>query len=113
MSWTAHLVENDETVEVKRHSEGGVLQVGGSTRAELSVTYNYSHHLAEGLGMHFPELDGLSASEVVGLLQEGIDLLGTKRAEDYWESTPGNAGAALATMADWSRQHPGAVWRIA
>jgi hypothetical protein len=33
-------------------------------------------------------------------------------SDDYWEATPGNAGATLATLRDWAVAHPEATWSV-
>lgn len=41
MSWDIYLDQDGGTVEVERHEEGGTFALGGTTRAELNITYNY------------------------------------------------------------------------
>ena len=78
----------------------------GTTSAELNVTYNYSKHFS------FRFLHGRTAKEVVILLEYLVDKLGTERAEDYWEATPGNAGYAINILLSWAKQHPEATFVV-
>lgn len=42
MSWDICLNDEDgQPVEVEQHEEGGTFALGGTTRAELNITYNY------------------------------------------------------------------------
>jgi len=97
---------------VESHSEGGTYVYGGIDRAELNITYNHSAHLEEGLGYHFDKLSGKRAKDTIPALEKAVERLGTERTENYWESTPGNAGYALSILLKWARQHPDGIWRI-
>jgi hypothetical protein len=102
------------TVDVERQSEGGTYVIGGSTDAELNITYNYSKHYYRTLDEK-EGLDWLSekfARDCVGRLEKAIKELGTERSTDYWSPTPGNAGYALSILLDWANQHPNAVFRV-
>jgi len=116
MSWDVCL-RNPDTgalLEVSPHEEGGTYQVGGCPQADLNITYNYSQHYYrhlykdEGLkGLH-----GLTAVSTVERLEAAIEVLGTERSTDYWESTPGNAGYAMSILLGWARQYPHGVWEV-
>jgi len=114
-----------EPLTVRRHyGEGGTYafstesQFGGreygSTKAELNVTWNYSKfyyaYLDKEEGLKW--LDGKKAKEVIPRLKEAVHILGTKRSFDYWDSTNGNAGFALAILLDWAQQHPNGVFEV-
>jgi hypothetical protein len=84
-----------------RHTRrGGTYEMGGSTRAWLNVTYNYSkfyyEHIDPEKGIRL--LYGMKGSEAAPILKSAIEKLGTERDEDYWAETPGNAGAALQDL---------------
>jgi hypothetical protein len=120
MSWWVYLEDRPERpVHVDPHAEGGTYAVGGIPRAELNVTYNYGVRyrealpsMAEGANILGRMLDGKRAEDTLSMLDRVIDALGVERSEDYWDPTPGNAGAALAVLRDWARQHPGARWSV-
>ena len=103
-----------QTLPVEKHSEGGTYVVGGSSEAELNVTYNYSQHYYTALngddGLRW--LDGKVAKDVVGDLQTAVASLGMERSEDYWEATPGNAGYALSILHRWALEHPDGVFEV-
>lgn len=88
------------------HEEGGTYAVGGTGRAELNVTYNYSRHF------NFRGLDGRVASETMPEMKAAIKKLGTKRDADYWASTPGNAGRAIKLLLSFAKLHPQGVWQV-
>jgi hypothetical protein len=119
MSWWVYLEDDGETVSVARHAEGGTYAIGGIKRAELNVTYNYGQHFRDawpepvvGSGALDQMLHGKRAGDTLPLLAQAVETLGTVPAEDYWMAHPGNAGAALATLRDWAREHPDATWSV-
>jgi hypothetical protein len=108
-------------VIVEPFEDGGTYVVGGTCEAELNVTYNYGGEFRRawaddpnpsGSGVLVRMLDGKRAGDVIEILEHGAEVLGTDRALDYWEPTPGNAGAVLARLASWARQHPDAVFKV-
>jgi hypothetical protein len=106
MSYWIYLEDENGPVEVERHAEGGTYALGGVERAEVNVTYNYAKHFP------FRTLNGKQARETLPALEAAINELGTERSNDYWEPTPGNAGAAVALLRDWAKQYPEAVWNV-
>lgn len=99
-------------VQVSRHSEGGTYVWGGTTSAEINITYNYSKYFS-GLGpdgLH--SLSGLQAGDTVSRLERVVAQLGTATDDDYWKATPGNAGFVLSVLLEWARQHPDGTWRV-
>lgn len=128
MSWWVSLEDEDGTVRVANHREGGVYALGGMSEAELNVTYNYGEHFWEAWPEDLDErdkkvgggvvgtlglmLDGRTAMETSSMLHAAVAELGDNPSGDYWEATPGNAGHALAVLMDWAEHHPHAVWRV-
>lgn len=115
MSWWVYLNGKDgEPVEVENHAEGGTYAIGGVPKAELNVTYNYSHHIKHATGWEDSlwDLDGKTAEEVVGTLRDAVDQLGTEQADDYWNDTPGNAGHALSILLEWAEEYPEATFEV-
>lgn len=115
MSWWVYLEGKDGVaVSVDNHSEGGTYAIGGVGAAELNVTYNYGgifHAAFDGLGFR-DALHGKKAKDVTPLLKRACAKLGNQPSDDYWESTEGNAGHALAVLYGWALQHPDAVFRV-
>ena len=98
---------------VDRHEEGGSPPLGGSLEAAMDITYNYSQFFYSTIdgkeGIRW--LYGKSGFECGQRLNKAIWKLGTWQDEDYWESTPGNAGHALSVLLQWASQHPDAIFR--
>ncbi|MEK7092133.1 MAG: hypothetical protein AAB907_00750 [Patescibacteria group bacterium] len=114
MSWDVYLTKNGKPVEVNRHCEGGIYAVGGSTEADLNVTYNYNpfyyQFLDKEKGLRW--LDQKITRDCTHRLYEAIKKLGTNRDKNYWASTPGNAGYALVILLDWAKEHPDAIFEV-
>ena len=113
MSWDIALQVDGESVPVDHHEgEGGTYEVGGTDRAELNVTYNYSE-VTKLVDFHFRDkLNGRLAGRTIALLRTVVERLGTVRSEDYWAPTPGNAGHAANILLGWARTYPEATWRV-
>lgn len=107
MSWDVYLGKK-KPVKVNNHSEGGTYVIGGINEAELNITYNYSGSFYKTLdkkkGLDW--LHNKRASKCLSKLRKAVVQLGTKQDDDYWRSTPGNAGYALNVLYQWARQHP-------
>ncbi len=106
MSYWVYLEKDGETVGVNKHADGGTFVLGGTDKAQLNVTYNYSKHYS------VRNLDGKKAIETIDELKDKVNEFGTKRDSDYWASTKGNVGYALNILLGWAKQHPEAVWRV-
>jgi len=119
MSWWAYLQDDAGlAVKVSRHAEGGTYVLGGVTRAELNVTYNYGARFREAI----PEVHGRdilvrlidkkTGRESASILERIVAYCGAERNCDYWEATPGNAGHAASIMLAWANEHPDARWEV-
>lgn len=107
-----NIEDENEVFEVEPHREGSLVTLGGSTTAEMTVTYNYLEvtHL---VGFHFrDDLDGKVAKDTIPILEKVVEKLGTHRYKDYWAPTPGNTGAIANTLLSWAKQHPHGVWEV-
>lgn len=109
--WVYLYTEEEELVEVTSHEEGGTRVVGGSTRAQLNVTYNYSDLYHEH-DFSIKDLHRQTAGSTILKLTLIVDKLGVEQSDDYWEPTPGNAGHALNVLLGWARQYPDAIWEV-
>ena len=114
MSYWVNLADENGTVAIPPHKEGGTYLVGGTSLADLSVTWNYSwfyyRFLDKEDGLRW--LDGKSGKCCIGRLEQAIDILGTGRYKDYWAPTAGNAGHALSILLSWAKQYPDAVFSV-
>lgn len=112
MSYDLGLYINEKAVEVEPFEEGGTYVLGGNDRAELNVTYNYSSwyykYLSPKKGIRW--LYGKQAKNCIKRLEEAVKKLGTKRSDNYWKVTKGNAGYALNILLHWAKQYPEAVF---
>jgi hypothetical protein len=96
--------------------DGGTYQWGGTTECHLNVTYNYGKLYAdvfpdEGLtNGRISWLYGKTGAETIEMLKNGVAILGTKRDDNYWNATAGNAGAALERLLSFAEAHPDGVW---
>lgn len=103
--------DDDETpyhkpLTVDRHCEGGTYVLGGMTDADLNTTYNYGRYF------NFRGLHGRTGRETIKEMAVAVETLGTERDDNYWASTPGNAGYAVSILLRWARQHPDGVWQV-
>ena len=103
MSWDVYIrneVGDAVQIPYKELPTGGIYLVGCEDEekvdARLNVTYNYSQFYRKLRGeaslYHLHEMPVLKA---IPIIESAVWALGTKRHEDYWAKTPGNAGAAL------------------
>lgn len=103
----------DIPVRVDRHEEGGYTLPCGNPGASISITYNYSKYFSETidgkLGIRW--LYDRPSYTCFSRLQSAIKVLGTYRDDDYWESTPGNAGHVLSVLLKWGKQYPNAIFK--
>lgn len=121
-------------VQVERHEDGGTYPIGGTTDADLNITWNYAPyyyaHLDTEQGIRW--LYQKTGAEVAERLEAAIIAIeadaATEEAEreriaknkerylhanvptGYWEPTRANAIAPLRTLLSWARQHPTAVF---
>jgi hypothetical protein len=113
MSHDITLFVNGEVASVPRFEEGGTYVLGGTTQAELNVTYNYAEHMWKHLGEGgLKALHGKKAQDTIETLSKAVEALGTDRDSDYWKSTPGNAGFALSILLSWAKLHPEGEWDV-
>jgi hypothetical protein len=61
-------------------------------------------------GIHW--LNKKKASKTIERLEEAVKELGTEKSNNYWESTPGNAGYALSILLKWAKQYPDAIFEV-
>lgn len=92
------------------HMRGGTYAIGGTTDAELNVTYNYAKHFG-GLGDRgIRSLYGSSGADSIPLMESVIAQLGDDVSDDYWEATEGNAKRALMQLVALAKMLPHGIW---
>lgn len=104
-------VRLDNAGPVERIQEGGTQVVGGTTEPELNITYNYSE-VYSIFDFNINHLHGVRAGDYIEKMQRIVDKCGTKRFNDYWAPTPGNAGFALSILLGWAKQYPDGEWKV-
>ena len=94
------------------HMKGGTYCLGGTTDAELNITYNYAKHYYRVLDTSagIRAIYGLTGAESLPLLGKAISTLGDDVSDDYWEPTEGNAKAALMQLQALALMRPDGVW---
>ena len=110
-----------ETLQLDQphHMKGGTYQLGGTTKAHLNITYNYSKCFAKVLPQREPDgyppagirtIYGLTGAESIPVLKQAISQLGDDVTEDYWTATEGNAKRALSQLLALAYMRPDGVW---
>ena len=89
-----------EIAQVEPHQEGGTIALGGTSDANLNITYNYY----EVFDMKI--LNGKTCKDCIEWLEQIVNILGTEQHEDYWNVTNGNVGYCLSVILSWCKQHP-------
>lgn len=120
MSYWVYLIgEDGKRVIVPNHSSGGIqllsvcgTTVMGNSKAELSVTYNYSKIYRKYFKDSLYSLNGKTGKEVTDDLTCAVALLGKDRDSDYWKATEGNAGYALSILLGWAKLYPNATFTV-
>ena len=112
-----------QTIELDNAHQltGGTYALGGTTEAWLNVTYNYGGHYRrvfpapEGISeveqsKGIRTIYGMTGAESIPILKAAADQLGDDVSDDYWESTEGNAKAALLKLIALAHLRPDGVW---
>lgn len=118
-----------ETLELDQphHMRGGTYAVGGTTLAELNVTYNYSEHYRrlfsprdaregedyakDGIVDGIRVIYGMTGAESIPALRQVAGQLGNDIHDDYWRATEGNAKRALLQLIALAKMRPDGVWK--
>lgn len=106
------LGKDGQPVQVDRHRDGGTYVLGGTTEADLNITYNYGGHIFPWIDGGIRGLHGKRAGDCIDDLTRAVEALGVERDRYYWAATPGNAGYALSILLRWARQHPNATFDV-
>lgn len=99
-------------LDAPHHMRGGTYVMGGTTRLELNVTYNYAKHYYRVMGeAGIRSIYGKTGAESVPMLREAASKLGDDVDDDYWKATEGNAKAALLQLIALAMMRPDAIWQ--
>lgn len=107
------LMQDGKAVQVEPFQYGSVYALGGTSEADIAITYNYSRVYNEivpdwpGMIRFF---NGKRAGDMIPTMRMIVERLGTERDPDYWAPTPGNAGYVMNMLLGWAEQYPDAVW---
>lgn len=97
-------------LDAPHHMRGGTYAMGGTDRAALNITYNYSRFY-RALGENgIRSLYGKTGAESVATLTQAIAVLGDDVSENYWDATEGNAKRALTQLLALAQMRPDGVW---
>ena len=101
-----------EVLELDRahHMRGGTYAIGGTSAAELNITYNYAMHYCILGERGIREIYGKTGAESIPMLQNAINVLGDDVCDNYWEPTEGNAKRALVQLLALAQMRPDGVW---
>jgi len=97
--------------DASHHIKGRTYQFGGSTKAYLNVTYNYSEIFYKYFGEKgIRTIYGMTGAESILLFKNVINILKDDETEDYWEPTEGNAKKALYGLLAFAQLRPDGIW---
>lgn len=113
MSYSVSLTVDGEEVDVPHFMEGPILPIGGTSKADMSITYNYAEVYAI-FEFSIWDLNGRVAKDMVQKMKDIIARIppGARKFTDYWAPTPGNAVVPLKLMVEWSELYPDAIWHV-
>ena len=117
MGYDISLIDaNGDSVEVEQFSEGGTQPIGGSTTADISITYNYYKLLHDTIdkdeGIRW--LYGKNYAQCVERLELAIGALTLASSDperaNYWTATHENVRIVLALLLSWAEENPAAIF---
>jgi hypothetical protein len=101
-------IEFDTPHEIK----GGNYQLGGTNKAWLNVTYNYSDFFYKTIGdKGIRTLYGLTGAEAIPIIKNAMSKLKDDVSDNYWEPTEGNAKRALAGLLAFAQLRPDGIFK--
>jgi hypothetical protein len=112
MSHWISLILNGEIVTVPCFTEGGTFAVGGSSEADLNVTYNYAPLIYKYFPGGLSSFNGKKAKDTIATLETAVKELGIQQDQDYWQCTAGNVGHTLNILLNWAKVCPDGEWHV-
>ena len=121
------VTKEDITFDDKHQIKGGTYAMGGSQKAWLNITYNYSSIFRKLLGGDNAKLSsydkmfgggetgirllyGKSGAEAIPILEKAISKLKDDINDDYWKATEGNAKRALYGLLAFAKMRPDGIF---
>lgn len=108
-------------LSVEKHSAGGTIVIGGTTLAEISMTYNYAWFFYKFMDTEkgikaICGLTGKKAKPIIENMMGELSTTGTgnglSEAEcNYWCPTPSNVMKILRVLLRWCEQHPKGIFK--
>lgn len=116
MSYDIYLVdpvtESVLQLDSAHHMRGGTYAIGGTTDAELNITWNYAKFYYKAFGEKgIRTIYGMSGAASIPLIVKAAASLGDDVHDDYWEPTEGNAKRALLQLKALAEMRPDGVWK--
>ncbi len=97
--------------EFKHQIAGGNMEIGGTNRAWLNITYNYSEDFYRVIEGGIRSLYGKSGAEAIPILSKAISQLKDDVDDDYWKATEGNAKRALYGLLAFAQMRPDGIFK--
>jgi len=120
MGYDIQMHKNGKILKVEQFKAGGMHSLEGTTKAEISITYNYAWFFykfidkEKGIRIIYKK----TGKDAKNLLQKAIDELCTKgmgngddQTDNYWTPTPSNVTKVLKTLVRWCDQHPEGIFK--
>jgi len=99
------------SLEEPHQMRGGTYCIGGSSTAEINITYNYARHYYRVMGEQgLRTIYGKTGAESISIIKEAVSKLGDDVDDDYWKGTEGNAKRALLQCLALANMRPDGVW---
>jgi hypothetical protein len=116
MSYDLYIVDDDgNTMRLGKTTHDimcGTYVLGGTNEAHINITYNYAPFFKTVFGDEgIRTLYGRKVSETFKPLLEAANKLHGRPADNYWESTEGNARKALIDCIALSLLFPEGTWQ--
>ena len=97
--------------DAKHQIKGSTYIIGGTTKANLTITYNYSTLFTELFGVNgIRFIYGKTGAESIPLLQKAINELGNNSDPNYWMPVEGNVKRALYGLLAFAELRPDGIW---
>ena len=115
MSYDIYLQEpitkEDIEFDCPHFMKGGTYEIGGTQKAWLNITYNYSKHYHRTMGEEgIRTIYGMTGAESIPILKSAIEQLGDDVTNNYWDGTEGNAKHALLKLVALAEMRPDGIW---
>lgn len=114
MSYDIYLKDpiTKETIEfdTPHQMKGGTYCCGGTNKAWLNITYNYSEHYDRVIKGGIRGIYGMTGAESIPVLIAAIANLADDVDPYYWKATEGNAKRALVALVAMAKLRPDGIF---